>query len=92
MERIAWFIQTLTDEMANDIDGFEKHADKEILDELRHDSLARLHFTCYFTSVHIRKLLLEGLHFSEQELQAFESILPKYIGEPRRKKERNVCE
>lgn len=87
IEKIGWFIERITDDMANNINDFELNGDKEIIAQLRRDSITRLYFTSYFTSVHIRQTLLDGLHFTEQELQAFESILPKYIGEPHYERE-----
>jgi hypothetical protein len=80
-ERISWFINMFTDEIANELDFFETFAEQYILEELRTDRLARFHFTCYFTSTNLRRVFINDMHFSEQELYAFENILPKYIGE-----------
>lgn len=87
-EQLAKFLQIFTEDAGNDLNYFEEYGDEDIIDELRHDLLARLHFTCYFTSVHVRQIFLNKLHFSEQELQAFQNILPKYLGEPHERKSR----
>ena len=75
------FLDNITVDLIRELDYLETHADQNILDKLHHDSATRLYFTCYFVSSHIHNIFINDLHFSEQELQAFESILPKYTGE-----------
>jgi hypothetical protein len=89
-ESIASFINTFTDDMANALDEFEAFAEESIINELHRDRLARFHFTCYFTSVNLRFIFINKMHFTEQELQAFENLLPKYIGEKRYEKQRHT--
>jgi hypothetical protein len=80
-ENLGIFINTFTDEIGRELDFFASNADSLIVNRLHRDRLARLHFTCYFASAHLREIFIEKMHFSEQELVAFEGILPKYTGE-----------
>ena len=82
-ECLARFLDDFTDDICEELDLFEIHAARNIINELRFDQLARVHFTCYFVSAHLRHTFIHKLHFTDQELHAFESILPKYTGENR---------
>jgi len=92
---IARFINDYTNMIGDELNYFTLHADTDILDELLNVKIARIHFTCYLASVNLRHIFISKLNFSDQELFAFESILPKYIGakpyetESRYKRENN---
>lgn len=79
-ENIGRFLDIITAEIAKGLVYFEQNGEQEILDELKRDKIARIHFTCYFTSANLRHVFLDKLHFTEQELVAFDNILPKYNG------------
>lgn len=85
-EVIGDFLECFTEVTGKELDNFEYFADPKVLDELHRDSLSRMHFTCYFISAHLREILIHRFNFSEQELYAFENILPKYTGERRHEK------
>jgi hypothetical protein len=89
---IKAFLNKFSNHVGGKLELFELTADQEILDELRHDETARLYFTCYFVSAHLRDLFLTELHFTEQELRAFEGFLPKYIGEANYEKQQPKSE
>jgi hypothetical protein len=80
-EFLKEFLDDFKDYLGEELDIFEEYAEPRILLSLKYDGKARAYFTCYFVSAHLREMLINRLHFSEQELQAFESILPKYTGE-----------
>lgn len=80
-ENLSMFIDIFTDDIAKDLSSFELFAEKSVIDELHRNTKARLYFTCYFVSLSIRDLFINKMHFTEQELVAFESILPKYTGD-----------
>lgn len=80
-ESLGNFIDEFTKEVSAELAFFQEYANAEMLGRLETDATARLHFTCYFVSAHLRDIFIEKLHFSEPELYAFESLLPKYTGE-----------
>jgi hypothetical protein len=80
-KEIKPFLDDFADDFVDDLTEFMQTADPEIIDELKRFSKSRFYFTCYFTSEILHRNLVEKLHFSEQELLAFENILPKYTGE-----------
>jgi hypothetical protein len=82
-EELNFFLETFAEGFSEDIVGFESYAEKEILAELHRSKKARNYFTCYLVSAHLRDIFINEFHFSEQELEAFENILPKYAGEKR---------
>ena len=53
----------------------------EVSEELERSYRSRLYFTIYFVSANLRHILMYELHFTEQEIQAFENFLPSYTGE-----------
>jgi hypothetical protein len=79
-ESLKRFLDLMTDVLGDELDFFYYQAEPAILDELLSDRQARLYFTCYFVSAQLREVFIHDLHFTEQELYAFESILPKYTG------------
>lgn len=89
-EEVAKFLHMFTEDAGNNLDYFLEYGDEDIVDELKRDLLARLHFTCYFTSVHVRQIFLNKMNFTEQELQAFQTILSKHLGEPHERKSRHT--
>lgn len=78
---VAIFLSEFTDVLQNEIRGFINSVETEILDDLLTYRAARFYFTCHFVSTHLRKTLIEKLHFSEQELYAFENVVSKYTGD-----------
>ena len=83
-ESLKNFLDIFTYDISNELLFFEANVEQRILDELNSDKLARLHFTCYFVSAHLREIFIHKLHFTEQEIYAFESLLPKYTGDKKR--------
>lgn len=83
-DSLCRFLNGFHDCFSEELAYFEDNADLDTLEELEFDPMARLHFTCYFTSCNLRHALINEMHFTNQELYAFESILPKYTGEMRR--------
>jgi hypothetical protein len=79
-ESLGRFLDLMSDVLGEELDFFQYNAEPAVLEELYCDSEARLYFTCYFVSAHLREVFIHDLHFTEQELHAFESILPKYTG------------
>jgi len=75
------FLDLFTEDTLVEIDNFVAFAEPHILEELHHRYKARLYFTCYFVSAQLRFIFLNELHFTEQEIKAFENFLPKYTGE-----------
>jgi hypothetical protein len=67
--------------MADQYIEFEKTADKEYKDQLRYNLNNRKYFTSYFLSFHLHDIFVEKMHFSDLELDCFENILPKFVGE-----------
>lgn len=81
-ESIHQFIDNFIEKIAEELEYFRRSSENKIIDKLHNDKMARLYFTCFFVSTHLRATFIQDMHFSEQELHAFESILPKYTGEP----------
>jgi hypothetical protein len=75
------FLHIITGVLGEELEFFEENAREDVLDELYRDKVVRLYFTCYFVSAHLREVFIHDLHFTEQELKAFEAFLPKYTGE-----------
>lgn len=80
-EILSKFLCGFTAEIQQELSRFQASAEFGVLDELHNNRKARLYFTCYFISAHLRDFFLHELHFSEQELIAFENLLPKYTGD-----------
>ncbi len=86
-ESIKRFLDLFTEDTLDELENFEAFAEQRILDELHNSYKARLYFTCYFTSAQLRYIFLNELHFTEQELKAFENFLPKYQGDKTNEKQ-----
>jgi hypothetical protein len=84
-ETVIEDLNYLGDYLSEELEIFQAVADEDFILELENDKVVRLYFTCYFISTHLREFLIGELHFSEQELKAFENFLPK-IGESRNEK------
>jgi hypothetical protein len=80
-ESLVDFLDNFTEILGLELDFFEANAKESVIDDLYNDIGARAHFTCYFTSAHLREYFIQEMFFTEQELYAFENILPKYTGE-----------
>ena len=74
------FIDTLSDVLADEMEALDQWIDQDFKMMMKYDGLARKEFTCYFVSEHLHDVLVYDMHFSDQELDAFENILPKYTG------------
>lgn len=79
-ESITHFLDDFTNEMIFGYGCFDEKADEETRLRLKYDRKARALFTNYFASANLHDILINYLHFSEQELEAFENILPRYAG------------
>lgn len=77
-DSLARFIDIFTDELEFEYACFQDEANHEMKLRLKHDKKARNSFTTYFVSAHLRDILIDYLHFTEMELEAFDNILPKY--------------
>lgn len=76
-DALARFLEKIERKIVHDYKGFADYADQETLTELKYSFLARKYFTCYFVSANLHDVMVEQLHFTEQELNAFEAFLPK---------------
>lgn len=74
------FLDIFQEVMTEEYTAFEQCTEQEFLDELKNDKTTRLYFTSYFTSANLHDILVHDLHFTEQELDCFENMLPKYSG------------
>lgn len=79
-EVLTRFVDVLGDVLGDEMEALEEWIDYEFKMSMKYDVLARKEFTCYFVSSNLHDVLVYDLHFSEQELDAFENILPKYTG------------
>jgi|SRR3954466_16033691 hypothetical protein len=79
-EALVNFMHTYTDTLANEYCLFEDNTDREFIRKLKTDLEGRKLFTSYFMSFHLHDALVNQLHFSDEELSLFESILPKFVG------------
>lgn len=80
-DALSRFLNVFSDEVSEEIEVFLDNAYPETLDELERSYRSRLYFTIYFVSANLRQILLYHLHFTEQEISAFENFLPSYTGE-----------
>jgi len=77
-ESVMRFLHRFTDTIESELIRFGNWANQEIQIQLKYDRSARFYFTSYFVSVNLRNVMVEHLHFSESELEAFDNVLPKY--------------
>jgi len=75
------FLKIFTDEFSSALVQFKDTAEKRMISNLLYSLEARFNFTCYFQSKIIRDVLIHDFDFSEKELQAFENIVSKYVGD-----------
>ena len=80
-ERVIEFLDNFTETLKLEIILFTETVEPEIINDLLTYRAARFYFTCHFVSTHLRKTFIERLHFSEQELYAFENVVSKYTGD-----------
>lgn len=71
-----YFQEYMIDEYVTFYDG----ADYSTKMELKYDWQSRRNFTAYLMSKGIHRSLVDILHFSDEELNAFENLIPKYTG------------
>jgi hypothetical protein len=74
------FVETFADVLEDEMEALDEWIDRDFKMTMKYDGLARKEFTCYFVSAHLHDVLVYDLHFTDQELDAFENILPKYTG------------
>jgi hypothetical protein len=77
-EGVMRFLHIFTDTVEFELIQFGNWANQQIQLRLKYDQSARFYFTSYFVSVNLRNVMVEHLHFSESELEAFDNFLPKY--------------
>ena len=80
-DALSRFLDTFSFVMGEETEAFIQYTEPEILDEICSSRKTRMYFTIYFVSANLRHILLHDLHFTEQEIIAFENFLPKYTGE-----------
>ena len=80
-ELLKKFVVIFTDEFSHALVHFRNTAEKRMISNLLYSLEARFAFTCYFQSKIIRDVLIYDFDFSEKELQAFENIVSKYVGD-----------
>lgn len=79
-ELLGKFIDVFISKMKAEHAKLERAAYPEIIDFLRYNLINRKDFTSYFVSYHLHDVLVDDFFFSEEELQMFDNILPKFIG------------
>lgn len=77
---LSRFVDTMADVLGDEMEALDEWIDQDFKMTMKYDRLARKEFTCYFVSDHLHDVLVYDMHFSDQELDAFENILPKYTG------------
>ena len=80
-DALSRFLNIFSHEVGEELQRFMEHAYDETLDEICSSRKTRMYFTIYFVSANLRFILKSHLHFTEQEIYAFENFLPKYTGE-----------
>jgi hypothetical protein len=80
-EEITKFLDVFTEDSVMELEEFEAFAEPRTLVELELNPKARLYFTCYFVSAQLRYVFINFMHFTEQELKAFENFLPSDTGD-----------
>jgi hypothetical protein len=80
-DAIGRFLNIFSREVGEELERFMEHAYVETLDEISSSRKTRQYFTIYFVSANLRYILTNHLHFTEQEIYAFENFLPQYTGE-----------
>ena len=75
---ISRFLDIFLDVIEHELNLFELQAHPETIIQIKYDRNARFFFTLYFVSINLRQIMIEHLHFTELELKAFDSVLPKY--------------
>ena len=79
-ECLMTFVDKLEDLTVNKYKLFAENLEQEYINELKYNSLTKMYFTSYFMSCNLQDVLVNNFYFSDTELNAFESILPKYTG------------
>jgi hypothetical protein len=80
-EALARFLKRFYERVKDEYHEFEDLADEGFKTELRYDYIIRLYFTSYFASSLLHESLTKDCFFTQNELELFENILPKYTGE-----------
>jgi|tagenome__1003787_1003787.scaffolds.fasta_scaffold20262018_2 hypothetical protein len=80
-DAVSRFLTIFSDEMSEELERFLEFAYVDTLEELERSYKSRIYFTIYFVSANLRHILMYELHFTEQEIHAFENFLPSYTGE-----------
>ena len=80
-DALTRFLNIFSAEVGEELERFMEYAFEETLDEICSSRKTRRYFTIYFVSANLRHILTNHLHFTEQEIYAFENFLPAYTGE-----------
>ena len=79
-ESLGRFIDAFIEKIREEYSRLENAAHREMTFFLKYDPVGKAHFTSYFVSYHLHDVLVDDFFFSENELQMFDNILPKFIG------------
>lgn len=80
-ESLGRFLNIFNDIVGHEIEFFASCIEnREYCEILQYDPNARKEFTCYFISMNLHDIMVHDLHFTDQELDCFDCILPKYTG------------
>jgi hypothetical protein len=78
-ETICRFLDAMENRVLQEVKDINDWISNEEVKELIEDKTSRMYFTCYFISANLRDTLVKDLHFSSQELHAFEAFLPATV-------------
>lgn len=79
-ESLAGFFQYFQDFMVKEYLDFYEEAEHSYKMELKYDWQARKELTNYLSSFGLHRSLVDVLHFTDEELYAFENLIPKCTG------------
>lgn len=87
LDSLERFADIYVDYISHQYIEFDKTTDKSYKLQLKYDLYDRKYFTSYFLSYHLHDILVDKMHFSDLELDCFENILPKFMGESKHAKQ-----
>lgn len=79
-ECLGRFIDAFIAKIKEEYSRLKLAAHQEMIDFLAYDPLGKKQFTSYFVSYHLHDVLVDDFNFTDEELQMFDNILPKFIG------------
>jgi hypothetical protein len=77
---IERFVDRFVFVITNEYCAFEENTDCYIKTAIRSNKLNRRAFTSDFVSYHLYDILVDDMHFSEQEIDLFLDMLPQPLG------------